>query len=52
MLPEILRYGVFGVDIFFVVSGFIMVTITKGKFRSLGYTAKFIAQRVVRIYPV
>lgn len=52
VLPEILRYGVFGVDIFFVVSGFIMVTITKGKFRSLGYTAKFIAQRVVRIYPV
>lgn len=52
ILPDLSRFGVFGVDIFFVISGFIMVTITRGKFQSFKETSRFITHRTVRIYPV
>jgi len=52
ILPELSRFGVFGVDIFFVISGFIMVTITKGKFQSFKEMSRFISHRAARIYPI
>ncbi|MGJ4752141.1 hypothetical protein CH370_17960 [Leptospira kmetyi] len=51
ILPDIFKVGQSGVDLFFVISGFIMVILT---FDSWGEknSLKFILRRVSRIYPV
>lgn len=51
ILPEVFRFGVSGVDLFFVISGFIMVTVTKNKFQSVKESSNFILHRITRIYP-
>lgn len=51
ILPQILQFGMFGVDLFFIISGFVMVTVTRGKFQSLRHSLDFLAHRVTRIYP-
>lgn len=48
-LPFIGSYGYFGVDLFFVISGFIIAHITSGKPFSL---FEFSARRFFRIYPI
>lgn len=40
-----------GVDIFFVISGFVMVYLTEGQFGRRGAATAFIVRRVVRIVP-
>jgi peptidoglycan/LPS O-acetylase OafA/YrhL len=40
-----------GVDVFFVISGFVMVEATRRMFRRRGAPASFLARRVTRIYP-
>ncbi len=52
ILPGWFSIGTSGVDLFFVISGFIMVTITKGKFQNKTYRKKFILSRITRIYPL
>ena len=52
LLPNILQFGMFGVDLFFVISGFVMVTVTRGKFQILKEALRFIYHRLVRIYPI
>jgi len=52
ILPEFLLFGKFGVDLFFVISGFIMVTITRSKFQIPREALKFFYRRVARIYPL
>lgn len=52
IIPEFVLFGVSGVDLFFVISGFVMVTITREKFRKPMEALKFIYHRIVRIYPV
>lgn len=52
ILPDILQFGIFGVDMFFVISGFVMVTVTRGKFRDVRYAATFMYRRLSRIYPL
>ena len=52
IIPEFVLFGVSGVDLFFVISGFVMVTITREKFRKPMEALKFIYHRVIRIYPV
>jgi peptidoglycan/LPS O-acetylase OafA/YrhL len=52
IIPEFVLFGASGVDLFFVISGFVMVTITREKFRKPMEALKFIYHRVIRIYPV
>ena len=52
-LARVLQPGaVMGVDLFFLVSGFIMVHATRDSDGSPGYVAEFLVKRVVRIWPL
>src|SRR5260370_18583400 len=44
-------YGPFGVDLFFVISGFVMVYSSEGLFGKAGAPIKFFARRLARIVP-
>ncbi len=44
--------GYVGVDLFFVISGFIMVYVTQNTGRSLKDVTQFILSRITRIYPL
>jgi len=46
------RQGYAGVDLFFVISGFIMVFVTYNSGRSVKDIGQFVYKRVVRIYPL
>jgi len=52
LLPRLAGSGRAGVDLFFVVSGFIMVTVTAGAGRGLRSAGEFLYHRATRIYPV
>ncbi len=51
MLSPWLYHGVSGVDLFFVISGFIMVYISRQNFGNIAHIPLFLYHRVVRIYP-
>ncbi|MFI3222011.1 MAG: acyltransferase [Methylococcaceae bacterium] len=51
VLPVFLSIGMSGVDLFFVISGFVMVTITRGWFQNTGAIRRFLYHRLTRIYP-
>ena len=51
LLPDFLLIGQSGVDLFFVISGFVMVTVTKGRFARSGEMTRFLWGRLTRIYP-
>ena len=51
LLPDFLCLGQSGVDLFFVISGFVMVTVTKGRFARSGEMMRFLWGRLTRIYP-
>lgn len=46
------HFGFAGVDLFFVISGFIMATVTSGRFGKPSAAVDFLGKRVVRIYPL
>lgn len=50
ILPESFRFGMMGVDLFFVISGFIMVYVTRDWAR--GRVGEFLFARATRIYPL
>ncbi|MFH2121980.1 MAG: acyltransferase [Pseudomonadota bacterium] len=50
-LPEFLTLGQSGVDLFFVISGFVMVSITQVRDDSSGGVSRFLWSRLSRIYP-
>jgi peptidoglycan/LPS O-acetylase OafA/YrhL len=52
ILPGWLQFGMFGVDLFFVISGFVMVTVTRGRFHQAKEALFFLYHRVSRIYPL
>jgi len=49
--PSFFNLGAAGVDLFFVISGFIMVFIQPLRIDSLASYARFLAHRITRIYP-
>jgi len=51
LLPDFLCLGQSGVDLFFVISGFVIVTVTKGRFARSGEMMRFLWGRLTRIYP-
>lgn len=44
-------YGMSGVDLYFVISGFIITTMCAGRFGLPGEASRFLLQRATRIYP-
>lgn len=51
ILPDFFKHGMFGVDLFFVISGFVMTSVTRGQFQSSTNSLQFIYHRASRIYP-
>jgi peptidoglycan/LPS O-acetylase OafA/YrhL len=52
VLSPVFSRGFTGVDLFFVISGFVMLTITKGRSEGMGRALTFLMRRVTRIYPL
>lgn len=50
--PELIVFGHLGVDVFFVISGFIMYYIHRHDFGKTALVKKFIVSRVIRIVPI
>lgn len=46
------HFGFAGVDVFFVISGFIIATITAGRFGSTAGALDFLGRRALRIFPL
>ena len=51
VLPEFFEFGESGVDLFFVISGFVMVLTTRGRHGQPREVGKFAWNRFFRIYP-
>lgn len=51
LLPSAMFYGFAGVDLFFAVSGFVMVLVTRGRFGRPREAGAFLFSRAWRIYP-
>ena len=52
VLGGVFTSGFAGVDLFFVISGFIMVWVTRRAERTVARTGEFLVARVTRIYPL
>lgn len=50
-LSDLLLFGETGVDLFFVISGFVMVLVTRGRFGKPREVMRFFWSRTTRIYP-
>lgn len=52
IFPRLSRYGEIGVDVFFVISGFVMALVTYGEPRGFASARSFIAARIARVVPL
>ena len=52
LLSGFWNQGYMGVDLFFVISGFIMVYVTRNTGRSLSDVGRFLKSRITRVYPL
>lgn len=50
-LPPLLDFFQLGVDLFFIISGFVMVIVSRGRFQKTAESKRFLFNRVARIYP-
>ncbi|RZJ25990.1 MAG: acyltransferase [Haliea sp.] len=50
VLLALMHYGYIGVDIFFIVSGFVMMHVVRGRTASPANVADFLGRRLLRIY--
>ncbi|WP_036934109.1 acyltransferase, partial [Pseudoalteromonas sp. BSi20439] len=50
--PELITFGHFGVDLFFIISGFIMFTVHYKDFGTNGAWKKFLIARFIRLVPI
>ena len=51
LLPAWLDFFQLGVDLFFVISGFVMVMVSRGRFQCRAEAGRFLFNRFSRIYP-
>ncbi len=51
-LPKVLQFGAVGVDIFFLISGFLMMAITQDTPSGFSSAMQFMKRRLLRIYPM
>lgn len=51
LLPPLLDFFQLGVDLFFIISGFVMVIVSRGHFQQTAESWRFLFNRVSRIYP-
>ncbi|MGH8386225.1 MAG: acyltransferase family protein [Pseudomonas sp.] len=52
LLPSWLNFGYAGVDLFFVISGFVMATVAKGRCGSFSEAGRFLRKRAWRVLPL
>ncbi|WP_171956260.1 acyltransferase family protein [Stenotrophomonas maltophilia] len=52
LLDAVARYADAGVDLFFVVSGFVMTTIAAGRYAKAGECERFLVKRAWRVLPM
>ena len=52
LLPQWMYMGVTGVDLFFLISGFVMVHVSDGLAAGTRFSAQFLYNRAARIYPL
>ena len=50
--PAAFQYGMVGVDLYFVISGFIITLMCKGRFGRQGEAPRFLWRRFIRVYPI
>jgi peptidoglycan/LPS O-acetylase OafA/YrhL len=50
--PCVSRYGEIGVEVFFVISGFVLAWVTHGEPRGFASARSFIATRIARVVPL
>ena len=51
LLPSFLDFFQLGVDLFFIISGFVMVIVSRGRFQNAVQSQRFLFNRLSRIYP-
>ena len=51
LLPSLVDFFQLGVDLFFVISGFVMVIVTRGRHQNWVQGQRFVLNRLSRIYP-
>ncbi|WP_099529795.1 acyltransferase family protein [Stenotrophomonas maltophilia] len=52
LLPSWIRFGYSGVDLFFVISGFVMTVIAAGRYQSPSASLQFLSRRAWRVLPI
>ena len=52
ILPDFVQFGMSGVDIFFLISGFIMMRLSMNQVKDVRHAIRFLHSRILRIYPI